>query len=500
MAAEEGVVIASRAGLVVLAVLALALAVAVALGSGGHRGVDRRLAPGVDVDQLTEIDVGGAWQGKLTRGEHGWLRDGAPIAPDAIDALLAAVRGGHWHRRADRAIAGTPRATVTLVAGIHRVELAVGGALEGSGQTWLVRGDDALLVDDWIAHALAPGELELADRHPLAGLAGASRVAIGERVELAGHHMDRPLPMWIAPALVDALDAAATQIELVAPAPHVVLRGHAPPKLAWGDDWADDAGPCDAAGARVVVVTSRGEGCVEAARWHAVLAAIAAFDRPPGALLDPHPLAAAPLHLVLADGAKLDRDKRPQVDGKDADPDRVDELVAALTQPAQVVAVPTTPPTATITADAITLDVYGRDKVLARRGEPFALRPKKDAWETITRPGSGYADSTRWLEEPTTISTITIDGKRHQRGATLGAWTAARDPALLEALATALGTVRAPDGPNPARIRHRIQLTITAPTGTSSHTVELGDHCAALVDHAPVVLPLATCTAVTAAL
>ena len=492
--------IASRAGLYVLAAIALALAVFVVIDSGRRGIVDRRIAPGLDADAVTEIDIAGAWQGKLVRGEHGWTRDRAPITRDAPDAILAAVRGGHWHRRADRATGGSARATITLVAGPQKLELAVGQPLAGSEQTWLLRAHDAVLVDDWIAHALAPDELALADRKPLATLAGAPRIRLGDGFELAGDHMERPLPLAISPKLVETLGAAASRLELVAAAPHVVVRDASAPKLAWADSWADDAGPCDPAGTRIVVVTSRGQGCADAAQWNAVLAAIAAFHRPPAELVDRRPLAAAPRRRVLGDGTILDRTKRPQVAGKDADLDRIAELLAALVAPAEVAQVPTAPPTATLTADAVTLDLYEHDKVLARHGEPFALRPTKDAWEMITRPGSAYADATRWLEDPTTISTITIDGKPHQRGGALGEWTNTKKPKIFETLADAVATLRAPAGPAPKTLRHHLTLEITAPTGTSSHKLDLGDRCAALADQAPVLLPPALCTAITAAL
>jgi len=134
------------------------------------------------------------------------------------------------------------------------------------------------------------------------------------------------------------------------------------------------------------------------------------------------------------------------------------------------------------------------------RGEPSALAPSPAAWAVITRPPEAYRDKTRWLEDAATISAIAIDGKTYPRGATLGTWTGARDPALLDALATALAVLRADPGPA-APTQHTIELTITPPVGPAKkHELKLGAHCAAVADGTPIVLPLAACTAANAAL
>lgn len=498
--------IASRAGLVVLAALAVALALVVALG-GQHEVVDRRLVPDLDVADVTEIRFAGAWQGELVRTHDGWRRDGADVDRDAIDTLLAAVRGGHWHRRAEPSGAGTTRATVTFVAKGRTATLRVGSALPGSGETWIARDGDAVLVDDWIANALAPGPLDLVDRHPLAGVAAAREIVLGDRnIALRGHprQMIRPVSLWVDPALVRALETAAARVEIVEPSPHLVVRARSidnantPPALAFDREWGGDAGECGARTDLVIVFTSRGQGCADAASWRDVTAAIHALEQPPDHVVDRRPLPIDAKQLVLADGATLDRKGRPRLADHDADPERVAELIAALAAPADVVALPAAKPTTTIRTEEVTLDLY--DHVLARRGEPVALRPTPQAWATITRPSSALRDPTRWLEDAATIASISIDGTTYRRGGALGEWIGARDPALVEVVATALATVRAPSGPPPARVVHRIELQIAPPAGApATHRLEVGDGCAARADGEPIVLPLAACTAVAAA-
>jgi hypothetical protein len=63
--------------------------------------------------------------------------------------------------------------------------------------------------------------------------------------------------------------------------------------------------------------------------------------------------------------------------------------------------------------------------------------------------------------------------------------------------------VRAPPGTPPTTILHRLQITLSPPTGAPIlHAVDVGpqtaDGCTGLVDTVPVVLPLPLCTAATA--
>src|SRR5262245_17910838 len=80
----------------------------------------------------------------------------------------------------------------------------------------------------------------------------------------------------------------------------------------------------------------------------------------------------------------------PRVGDAAADVTRVAELLAALAAPAEVVPRPAGPPIAHVTATdrvgaAIALDLFA-DRLLARPGEPLALRPAPGAWSLLTRP------------------------------------------------------------------------------------------------------------------
>jgi hypothetical protein len=358
---------------------------------------------------------------------------------------------------------------------------------------WILRDDKALLVDGWVARALVPEPLALHVRAPLAAAPRANELR-SDDVRIAGR------PRRARGALVDAelahaIERAMAELQLVALGPQT---GPAPESAAGAD--AQTVRVVGACGDHRLAVRSEvtGEGCVERAAWEAIAAAAAPLRGPPDAWIERRPLPSLPQQLVLADGGRLDLAKRPQLDGKDADPDRVAELAAALATRAEPAPLPAGKPTGSLTAGDVALDLY--EHVLARRGEPIALRPTAEAWAAITRPSSSYRDPTRWLEEPTTISSITIDGVTYKRGAVLGEWPGAADPTLVEALATAIATVRAPAAA-PAPYEHHIDFIVTPPAGAPvSHHLDVGrltpQGCAGRADGQPVTLPLAICTAV----
>jgi hypothetical protein len=487
VAPEARVVIASRTGLVALAAIAVALAIVVAIGGRGPQVVDRSLVPGLDVDAITSVRFNHGDQAIEIFGDN---------RRAALDKVFTALRGGRWHRRSNRATAGAPRTRVTIFAGDRTVQLDIGAALAGTNQTWIAREGDAVLVDDWIAAALDLDRIDLVDRQPLAS-AGTSEILRVDSLELRGH--PRRLAGLVTDAgLVHALEVACAAVEITAVASQPA-DAHPDATVALDHVVVDGVGPCDGKPELELVLRKPVDaGCVDRARWQAVLDAAAALRRPPEQIVERRPVPIDPKQLVLADGGKVDRTKRPQIDGHDADPDRVAELIAALAAPAEPVALPQGKPSGSIVAGDFTLDLY--DRVLARRGEPVALRPTREAWAIITRVSSALREPTRWIEEPTTISQITIDGTTYTRGASLGAWTGARDSALVDAAVTAIATLRAPTGPAPARIEHKLELVVTPPAGPPiTHRLELGSQCAARADGQPVTLPLAACTAVIAA-
>jgi hypothetical protein len=132
------------------------------------------------------------------------------------------------------------------------------------------------------------------------------------------------------------------------------------------------------------------------------------------------------------------------------------------------------------------------------------------------RSSTDYRDPTRWREDPTTISSLSLDDVTFTRGAVLGEWTRKPagkpgdkfDAALVDALASALATVRArprQETTEHPRMLHHVTLTITPPTGApSTHKLEMGGTdpggCAGTADGAAVELPLELCTAVLAAI
>jgi hypothetical protein len=493
--------IASRAGLVVLAALAVVLAV---FATCGHRAaaVDHTVFPGFDAAKVRELTWARPGQPPVAaEGIPGdWKVAQPPGRADAatISDFFAAMRGARWHREADPSMAGPARVHVAL-GGDTAYEFDLGNQVEGTDQVWLVTVGKALLVDGWVARALAPDVLALRERHPLGDAASSERVMVDGLV-LAGHprRLDR---LWLEPSVVHDLEDAMTQLELVAlePSSNVVAqpdRMHA----ATTDLDVTAAGACT--GDRVFVHATIGDGCVERTRWRAIAERAAPLLGPPEKIVDRHPLPIDATKLVLPGGATIDRTRRPQLDGKDADPDRVAELVAALRAPAEVAPLPAGAPAGSIVAGEMTIDLY--DHVLARRGEPVALRPTPEAWKVIARPASAYRDPTRWREEPTTISALTIDGTTYARGAVIGEWKDAKDASLLEALATAVATVVAAEGPAPARVEHRVDVQVTPPVGSPvTHHLEVGPigqgGCAGRADGQAVVLTLELCTAVLAA-
>lgn len=504
--------IATTRGLVVLAALALVLVLALLLvGPRGASRVDRTLVPGFEPDQVRELvlvrpghvplkleEMGSTWQ---------WSDDRATAEPATIQALFTALRGATWHRRAARSVAGELRGELRTSGGPRGTAwIGIGAELAGSDQTWLVIEDRAFLVDSWVARALFPEPLALRMRQPLAGALNARTLVTGplriERYRLV--QPAPPAPLWLDPARVDALLAALAALEIVAMPP----TPPGPPQLTIFYDGppTGEVAHVGSCGDRVLVRTHAGTGCVEAAAWESVVDARDALLAAPADILDRRPLPFAPSELAVF-GTPITLGPQPRVGDADGDPELIGELLAALSSPADVVPRPAGKPTSRITArDAagtqVTLDLVG--KTIVRDSEPLALRPSADAWNIITRPGSALRDPILWREDASTLSSLTIDGVTYTRGAVLGEWTrtpeAPFDPALVDALASALAIVRAPADPSTAPLPRRLRVTFTPPSGASStHDLAIGaptpEGCPARVDGTPVRLPLPLCTA-----
>ncbi len=502
--------IASLRGLIVLAAMAVLLAIALLVGTPAAPVTDRTLVP--EFTPGTSVTFSYAGKPDVTVVDEGgrWIISDSKIVVEgsAVDAALAAVRGATWHRRAAAAIANRTRGGITNGS----TKILVGREVAGSAQTWLVIGDQALLVDSWVAHALLPDPLELRVRQPLSGAPGAASIrASGVRVE--GRFQAEPVKRWLAePAyteLVTALvDLTIVSLDGMHPAPggrSIAITPHEPDSIEM-----TEAGTCD--GDRVRVETRPyGDGCLERAAWQRALAAfepLARLDAP--SLVDTRIVPFTPVSVKFrADDTELKLSGRAQIGTDDADLDRVRELLAALATSGTIVPRPTLNPRMLIDArgptESVQLSIF--DGVVARADEPFALRPPPEAFAMITRPVSALRDPILWREEVTTLSTFTLDGITYARGAVIGEWTRTPagtvDAALVDSLAETLSRVRAPTTTAPATIAHTITVTFTPPTGApTTHTLELGTPthggCAARVDRKPVRLDLSLCMAVVA--
>lgn len=476
--------IASARGLIVLTIIAAALAgLAVFLGPRDRHGVDRALVPNFDDGKVKQLVYTCPNDGTetATRDGHGWKLQDA-VADDAtIDATISALRAAQWHRSGPVSLASQTHCTLQF----DGQTIAIGGDLQGADQTWVVRGTQALLVDSWVAHALAPGRLALHRRHPLADVA----------IDPHEHGV------WIDPAIIGEARAAVEALELVA------LDGKpAPGPKAFG---AEQIGTCEHD--RVWIRTPTGPGCVEAAAWKAVLAADTKLAGPADQIADRRPIPIKPKKIVLPDRKELTLDGQSKVDGLDTDLERVRELLTAIATPGELVPLPTTSQQGAFYAVAadgtdVQLALWGNG-IVARRGEQVAIKTSLDT--VIARRSIEYRDPTRWREDPMTLTSINVDGVIFQRGAVIGEWTRKPagkvDNALVDALAQTLAIVKAPARMGHARGLNRfIKVTFTPPAGEpSSHRIEFGrtitkDGCDGRVDNAEVTLSPEFCTAAAA--
>jgi hypothetical protein len=541
VAAEAGAVIATARGVVIAAVIAVVLVGVVVLDGARSRGaVDRALVPGFDPARVTELVWARPGQPAIRAVRAGGWQliapSRAPADPDAIGEVLAALRGARWHRRGAVAGAGAVTTELTVVSGGERRVLGLGAPVAGTEQRWIVDGAHGVLVDRWVARALDRAPLALRITRPLAEVASAATIVIegeppargvpGARVDLrlagAPRRLVRPVALVLAGELAAALERALRDVEIVrlpdgpvaGPGLAITIAGQDPAAPAAIS--VELAGDCPGAPERVAVSGTAGDGCIERAAADAIVRAVAHLLQPPAAIVEPRPLTFEPTRIVLGDGAEVDP-VASRVGGRPADPTRVAELLAALAAPAEVVPLPTTPATQQLIAadgDATTtLDLFAGG-VLARRGEPVALRVASGAWALLVRPSRALREPGLWLEEPTTITGVRIDDVAYVRGAVIGSWSrlprGAADAATLEALVGQLAAPRArgfvePTAPtaSPAGlvVAHRVTLTVTPPAGPPVERVlELGAPraagCPARVAGDIVVLPARICAQV----
>jgi hypothetical protein len=462
------------------------------------------------------------------------------VAADAgaIGDVLAALRGGRWHRRGD---ARPVHATLTVVMGGERHVLGIADPIAGSEQSWMVDDGRGVLVDSWLARTLDRDLLSLRVRQPFAavsnarsiritgrltgsaasagpgahgGAGGAAEAPVELQIDGTPRRMVRPWTLLLAPALAGDLEQALREVTIVR-IPDGAAGAHGLAIRMLGDGAAaasiEIGGGCPGAADLVAMSDPRGDGCVERAALAAVERAVARLQQPAEAVVERRPVPIELHELILADGSRLELSP-PQVEKAAADPDRVAELLAALAAPGGVAPRPAGRPIGEIVANVrgggtIALDLYA-EHVVARRVEPVALVPPPGAWSLLVRPGRALRDPALWLEEPTTITQVDIDGVSYRRGAVIGQWSrepaGAVDGARVEALVAALAAPRAVAFiEEPPAAVHRVTIEVTPPAGApSKHVLELDasgpSGCRARAGSDWVLLPAALCAQVEA--
>jgi hypothetical protein len=546
--------IASWRGLAVAAALGVVLAILVAIDLGRTPGVvDRALVPGFDPDRATELVWERAGQPaiRVVRAGDGWevrtpsradpdAASHVPADPGVIGDVLAALRGARWHRRGEPVPVHT---TLAVVAGPTHHVLGIGAPIAGTEQTWIVADGRGVVVDRWVARALDRELFALRIKAPLTGIHRARTILVeghvdgngGERVHMRidgnPRRLDAPGGFVIAAGIAGEIERALGDIAIVRipdgpSAAHgltITISDEGSPHGAGSAVTVVLGGSCPGAHDLVAVSGTVGDGCIESAAAAAVDRAIGQLLRPPEAVVERRPIPFEPMRIMLADTVLLDT-TAVRVGDHPAEPARVAELLAALAAPAEVVRRPARPAAQHLvvtgrTGAAITLELFA-EHVLARPGEPVALRPAPGAWRLLVRPSRELRDPTLWLEEPTTITAVRIDRVRYQRGAILGDWTRqpaggpgttsgkapgrAVDTKTLEALVGLLAAPRSlgfVDDQVPAV--HRVTLTITPPAGDpTEHVLVLGAPraagCPARIDRDTILLPAAVCAQVAA--
>ena len=539
-AAGEAVhVIASRTAVIVAWVVAVLLAAALLLGPSRDTPSDRTLVPGLSPSEITAFEWGGprASSGfRITRDAGSptgwkWTDPVADADPQAIEDVMAALRGAQWHRRAERAAAGAVTGTLAIQVGGATTVIELAQPL-GEEQRWLVIGEHALLVDSWVARAIAPDPVAFRVR-PFAKVGQAAQLEVGSftltgsprrLTKLAG----LPIELAVDPVAVEQLEAALGELAIVAlPTGKVpVDTNYRGTRIALdGKVVAVEAGMCPAPDRahHAIFGPSIGPSCVSEAAWQRMLAAAAVFDVPRDAaglasLIDRRLVSIGgsiePIGVTLADGTALELSRKPRVKvpaqpaARDADPERVAELLAVLALPGEPVALPTTQPIArvVVTADrnrSVELAVFAGG-VVARKSEPLALRVGDGSAAILARAGTAYVDRTLWSEEPTTVRSIQLGGVTYTRGAVLGEWTRAPsgavDVAALDQLVRLLAVPRSSADASPPTDPIAVILSIAPPSGApSERRLLLGatPRCAATVTAGTVALDPQVCALAT---
>ncbi|HEY4244295.1 MAG TPA: hypothetical protein VGM88_30990 [Kofleriaceae bacterium] len=497
--------------LVALGAVAAILAAVLAIDLLHARApASRLLVPGFDehrVRALTWTELDGARvvrDGDAWRWEQGGARGDAD--PATVAAVLAALRGATWQRTGPLpATHGTLRLDPGPTIGF-------GPPLAGTEQTWLAIDGRGVLVESWVARALDPGGPALRDRFPFAHAAAAEHLAVG-RADLHGHPRREAGNVLVDAAKVRRLEAALAAVEFVGAA-GAPARFHGGKDIIVLDDLRAEIGDeCPADKELTVLSTPSGSGCIRSEISEELDDAACAFDPQQTDRIEPRLVPLPPTGARFASGETLDFVHRTN-----SDPARVDALLAALAAPTDLVP-PRTDCQPWLIVDgpagSIALSLCG-DHTIRRDADPAAYQPTAAAFAAIARGPADYRDRTLWLEDPSTITAITVDGHTFVRGASLGDWSSG-DPAALEAAAIALaqvvpidrtsaspsGDAARPGEAGPLRRtepafapNRRISITVRPPAGPQrNHALVLDDaHCTTATEQ----LPAALCAAIRA--
>ncbi len=517
--------IASRTAVLVAWAIALLLAVALLLGRGHDTPSDRTLVPELSIAAITGFEwVSGPRASspgfrivRDARSSTGWkwTDPAADAESQAIEDVMAALRGAQWHRRADRAAGGAVTSKLTIELGDARAIIELAQPL-GEEQRWLVIGEYAVLVDSWVARAIAPDPVAFRI-HPFSKVGQADQLEVGSftlsgsprrLTKLAG----LPIELLVDAVAVEHLEAALGDLAIVA-----LPNGKIPVDTNYrgtrialnGTLVAVEAGRCPVPDREhhAIFGPALGPSCVSEPAWQRMITAAAVFDVPRdlaglATLIDRRlvPIGGSiePLGVTLADGSALELSRKPRVKvpaqpaARDADPERVAELLAVLAMPAEPVASPTARPIArvVVTAERNTtfeLSVFPGG-IVVRKTEPLGLRIGEGSAAILARAGAAYVDRTLWSEEPTTVHSIQLGGVTYTRGAVVGEWTRAPqgavDAAAVDQLVRLLAVPRSSsDAPVPTD-PIAVILSIVPPSGPPSERkllLGITPRCAATV-------------------
>ncbi len=477
--------IATRRGLAVLLAIAALLGVLLVRELRRTRlpPADRALITGLDPSYITAMTWDRSPLPPVTVSGNGtqwtWTSTSFNAIADSrvVHDVLAALRAGRWQRTGGVAAAGKLRAQLTVTIGQNTRVIGIGEALPGTEQTWLVVGDRALLVDSWVARALDPDPLALRERFPVTDAAHAPAITISTETEASRFdtippRQVRPRTLLVRPPLMADLSRALEALEIVrlsrsptGGVPQLLI--HVGNSLRLGATCPDDP-------TLAWLSSDIGDGCIARATYDAVTAAVQALAAPAETIGEPRPLPVEVEKVVLADGGVLALDRAPAIDGKPADPVAVAELLAVLAAPADLVPLPDVHPVrgklmlGVRKAGEITLELLG-DNLVHRELEPIALRLSGAAYARLARGAKAYVDKSVWNEEPTTITSIKVDGITYTRGAVIGEWTRAPagtfDPKRVDVVAVALSAPRRTPDVESINYSHRLVLTVTPPVG-----------------------------------